>query len=57
VTIDGYTQTSHVRTITFWEPSGVYAYLVHGDRKWKPVSRDGTVDLTRATVNIKVQFR
>jgi thermopsin len=57
VTIDGYTQTSHVLTITFWEPTGVYAYLVHGDRKWKPVSRDGAVDLTRATVYVKVRFR
>ncbi len=28
VTIDGYSQTSTASTITFWEPSGTYAYTV-----------------------------
>jgi thermopsin len=57
VTIDGYAQQSHATTITFWEPRGLYAYYVHGDGKWHPVSHDGAFDVGKSTVHVTIRFR
>jgi thermopsin len=56
VTIDGYTQRTHGASLTFWEPDGVYADTVHGDKSWTPTNPYGAFVVKGHAVAVKVTF-
>ncbi|MCI4343515.1 MAG: thermopsin [Thermoplasmata archaeon] len=56
VTVNGYMQRSWSSTITFWEPNGVYAYTVHGDKHSSPTSSHGAFDVAGHPAAVSVRF-
>jgi thermopsin len=56
VTINGYTQRTRAGTLTFWEPSGRYAFTVHGDRHFHPLHPIGSFTVRTGSVTITVRF-
>jgi thermopsin len=56
VTVDGYTQDSQATTVTFWEPSGLYAYLAEGNLNGTWISHPGAFDVTTSTVHLTIHF-
>jgi thermopsin len=56
VSINGITETARSSTITFWEPAGVYAFTVHGDRTWHPVHAHGAFAIHTHSVGVTVRF-
>jgi thermopsin len=56
ITVNGFTQRTRASTLTFWEPNGVYAFTVHGDRNWSPTSPYGAFRVAGRAVAVSVTF-